>query len=48
MAGTKGQGKRIEAIKIRLTGPEAVNYDIYYKMHTPIVYHYWLDWAKNR
>ena len=39
MAGTTGQGKRIEAIKIRFIGPEAVN--------TPIVYHYWLDWANN-
>ena len=37
--------KRIEAIKIRLTGPNADNYDVYYRMHCAD--YGWLGWAKN-
>ncbi len=37
--------KRIEAIKIRLTGTQAKNYDIYYRVHSKN--YGWLGWAKN-
>ena len=37
--------KRIEAIRIRLTGIQANNYDIYYRTHVANLG--WLDWAKN-
>lgn len=37
--------KRIEAIRIKLTGTEADNYDIYYRTHVAKIG--WLDWAKN-
>lgn len=44
-AGTTGQGKRLEAIQIRLTGELADKYDIYYRAHCQT--YGWLDWAKN-
>ena len=44
-AGTEGRSKRIEAMKIRLTGKLAEEYDIYYRTH--IQSYGWLDWAKN-
>ena len=37
--------KRIEAIKIRLKGTQAENYDIYYRVYTSN--YGWLGWAKN-
>ena len=37
--------KRIEAIKIRLTGTNAEKYDVYYRMHC--ANYGWLGWAKN-
>lgn len=43
--GTSGESKRMEGIRIKLTGTVANNYDIYYRAHAQ---HYgWLDWAKN-
>ena len=32
-AGTTGQGKRLEAIQMRLTGELAAHYDIRYQVH---------------
>lgn len=37
--------KRTEAIKIRLKGTQAENYDIYYRVYTSN--YGWLGWAKN-
>ena len=45
MAGTSGQSKRLEAIKIKLSGEAANQYDIYYRVHAQS--YGWLDWAKN-
>ncbi|MCI8293911.1 MAG: hypothetical protein HFH53_10340 [Hespellia sp.] len=45
IAGTTGQGKRLEALQIRLTGALAEQYDVYYRVHSAK----WgtLGWAKN-
>ena len=45
LAGTTGQSKRLEAIKIELSGKDADQYDIYYQVHAQD--YGWLDWAKN-
>ena len=45
MSGTQGEAKRLEAIKIELTGANAQNYDIYYRVHAQS--YGWLAWAKN-
>lgn len=45
MSGTQGRELRLEAIKIQLTGVMAVNYDIYYRVHSQEFG--WLGWAKN-
>lgn len=45
LAGTVGKGKRLEAICIRLTGQDAMMYDIYYRSH--ISGGDWLGWSKN-
>lgn len=45
ISGTIGQRKRLEAIKLQLTGPQAANFDVYYRVHSE---HFgWLGWAKN-
>ena len=44
-AGTTGQSKRLEAIRIKLTDELAENYDIYYRVHAQSFG--WLGWAKN-
>lgn len=44
-AGAMNQSKRIEAIKIELTGSAADEYDIYYRGH--VQNFGWLDWTKN-
>lgn len=44
-AGTTGQGKRLEAIQIRLTGAIAEKYDILYRVH--IQSYGWSMWSKN-
>lgn len=43
--GTTGEGKRIEAIKIGLIGPEAQNYDIWYRCHVEDIG--WMNWSCN-
>ncbi len=45
LSGTVGQGKRVEAIRINLTGTVANQYDIYYQVHCQDVG--WMGWAKN-
>ncbi len=44
-SGITDQNKRLEAIKIRLTGQLADRYDVYYR--TYVDGDGWLDWAKN-
>lgn len=45
MSGTKGEAKRLEAIRIKLTGQVANYYDVYYRVHSQTFG--WLGWAKN-
>ena len=45
MAGTSGRAKRLEAIRIALTGEMAEHYDVYYRVHAQS--YGWLGWAKN-
>lgn len=45
MSGTSGEAKRLEAIRINLTGEMAEHYDIYYRVHAQT--YGWLNWAKN-
>ncbi|MBQ8131059.1 MAG: hypothetical protein IJ193_01045, partial [Bacilli bacterium] len=45
MSGTSHESKRLEAIKIRLTGPVANSYDVYYRVHAQEFG--WMGWAKN-
>ena len=45
MAGTSGRAKRLEAIRIALTGEMAEHYDVYYRVHAQT--YGWLAWAKN-
>ena len=45
MAGTSAQAKRLEAIRIALTGEMAEHYDVYYRVHAQT--YGWLNWAKN-
>ena len=44
-AGIPGGGKRLEAVKMSLTGSLAEKYDVYYR--TYVQTYGWLDWAKN-
>ena len=43
--GTTGKSQQMEAIRLRLTGELANNYDIYYRVH--IADKGWLDWTSN-
>lgn len=45
MSGTEGESKRLEAIQIKLTGPAAGQFDIYYQVHAQNFG--WMGWAKN-
>ena len=45
MAGTSGKAKRLEAIRINLTGEMAKHYDIYYRVHAQSFG--WMNWTKN-
>ena len=45
MAGTTGQGKRVEAIKIKLEGELAKQYDVEYQVHSQD--YGWMNWVKN-
>ena len=43
--GLPAANKRLEAIKLELTGVNASNYDVYYRVHVQKLG--WLGWAKN-
>lgn len=45
ISGTEGKSKRLEAIRIRLTGKNQDQYDIYYRVHVQT--YGWMDWVKN-
>ena len=45
LAGTTGKGKRIEAVKIRLTGTLSQYFDVWYRAHSEE--YGWLGWTKN-
>jgi uncharacterized protein YjdB len=45
LSGTRGESKRLEAIKIELTGDLKNYYDVYYQVHAENAG--WLTWAKN-
>jgi len=45
VSGTINQSKRLEAIRMQLTGPVAEKYDVYYRVHCQS--YGWLSWAKN-
>lgn len=44
-AGTTGQGKRLEAVEIELTGKLKQEYDILYRVH--VQGYGWMNWSKN-
>lgn len=44
-AGIAGGGKRLEAVRMRLTGTLKERYDIYYRVYVQT--YGWLDWAKD-
>ena len=44
-SGMPGEGKRLEAYKVRLTGELAEQYDVYYRSYVQGIG--WLDWAEN-
>ena len=45
LSGTEGQALRLEAIKIKLTGPISESYDIYYRVHIQNIG--WTNWTSN-
>jgi len=45
MSGTSGEGKRVEAIQIRLRGADSEKFDVYYSAH--VQKFGWMGWAKN-
>ena len=45
ISGTSHESKRLEAIKIKLSGYVAQQYDVYYRVHAENFG--WMGWAKN-
>ena len=45
ISGTSGKSKRLEAIRIQLTGEMKKKYDVYYRVHAQSFG--WMGWAKN-
>mgnify|MGYP002537229256 FL=1 len=43
--GTTGQGRAVEAVRLRLTGSLAKDYDVYYRVHASNIG--WMAWAKD-
>ena len=43
--GTTGQGRAVEAVRLRLTGSLAQDYDVYYRVHASNIG--WMAWAKD-
>lgn len=45
LVGTTGKSKRLEAIRIKLTGEIAQRYDVYYSTHCQK--YGWMNWTKG-
>ena len=45
MAGTAGQSRRLEAVRVSLTGDMARGYSVWYRMHSQSFG--WLGWAHD-
>ncbi|SCI59688.1 Clostridial hydrophobic W [uncultured Ruminococcus sp.] len=43
--GNAGNGQAVQAVRLKLTGEAAQQYDLYYRVHSKT--YGWLDWAKN-
>ena len=43
--GSTGQGRAVEAVRLRLTGSLAKDYDVYYRVHASNIG--WMAWAKD-
>ena len=43
--GTTGQGRAVEAVRLRLTGSLAKDYDVYYRVHASNIG--WMAWARD-
>ncbi len=43
--GATGQGRAVEAVRLRLTGSLAKDYDVYYRVHASNIG--WMAWAKD-
>ena len=43
--GTTGQGRAVEAVRLRLTGSLAKDFDVYYRVHASNIG--WMAWAKD-
>ena len=43
--GTTGQGRAVEAVRLRLTGSLAQDYDVYYRVHASGIG--WMAWAED-
>ena len=43
--GTTGQGRAVEAVRLRLTGSLAKDYDVYYRVHASNIG--WMAWTKD-
>lgn len=45
LSGTQGRGWALQAVELRLSGPAAAVYDVYYRVHA--ANYGWLSWAAN-
>ena len=45
MAGTEGQARRLEAVRVSLTGDVARGFSVWYRVHAQKCG--WMAWAKN-
>ena len=45
IAGTTGQGRRLEAVRVNLTDDMKANYSVWYRVHSQT--YGWLGWAKD-
>ena len=43
--GNAGNSQAVQAVRLKLTGEAAQQYDLYYRVHSKT--YGWLDWAKN-
>ena len=45
LAGTEGQSRRLEAVRLSLTGDMARDFSVWYRVHSQT--YGWLGWAKD-